>query len=120
LAGLFGPEFVARLAALPPGRWSGPVASSYGSHLVRVEARTEPEPVTLAQARATVLRDFHEEQRRTANRDVFERLKQRYQIAVDESAITNAPAKMAGRSETLALNFPPRGSRREGGSFSLA
>jgi hypothetical protein len=92
LVALFGPEFVARLAALPPGRWSGPVQSSYGSHLVRVEMRTEPEQVTLAQVRTTVVRDFQEEQRRTANRDVFERLKQRYQITVNEAAITNAPA----------------------------
>jgi len=96
LAALFGPEFAPRLAVLPPGRWSGPVLSSYGTHLVRVETRAEPEPVTLAQVRTTVLRDFQEEQRRTANRDLFERLKQRYQITVDESAITNAAAvKMA-------------------------
>lgn len=89
LASLFGPEFVAQLAALPINEWSGPVASSYGLHLVRVEARSEPKPVTLAEVQATVVRDFQEEQRRAANREVFERLKQRYQINVDEVAITN-------------------------------
>lgn len=96
LSALFGPEFTARLGTLPVGDWTGPVASSYGWHLVRVDQRMKPEPVTLAQARQAVLRDFQEEQRRTANRDIFERLKQRYQITVDEAAITNAPAvKMA-------------------------
>ncbi len=96
LTALFGPEFTTRLAALPLNAWSGPVASSYGLHLVRIEFRAEPKPVTLADVRATVLRDFQEEQRRTANREIFERLKQRYQITVDEAAITNAPAvKMA-------------------------
>jgi len=96
LTALFGPEFNARLSALPLNAWSGPVASSYGLHLVRIEFRAQPKPVTLAEVRATVLRDFHEEQRRTANREIFERLKQRYQITIDEAAITNAPAvKMA-------------------------
>lgn len=91
LSALFGPGFVARLVTLPAGDWQGPVASSYGWHLVRVGQRTAPEQVTLAQARPVVLRDFQEEQRRTANREIFERLKQRYQITVDEAAITNAP-----------------------------
>jgi len=96
LSALFGPEFVARLETLPAGGWQGPVASSYGWHLVRVGQRAEPEQVTLAQARSAVLRDFQEEQRRTANREIFERLKQRYQITVDEAAITNAlPVNMA-------------------------
>lgn len=100
LSALFGPEFAARLGTLPAGDWQGPLASSYGSHLVRVGQRTVPEPVTLAQARPAVLRDFQEEQRRTANREIFERLRQRYQITVDEAAITNAPAvKMAEASK---------------------
>lgn len=89
LAALFGPEFVAQLEKLPVGDWQGPVTSSYGSHLVRVGQRTETEPVSLAQTRPLVLRDFQAEQRRTANREIFARLKRRYQITVDEAAITN-------------------------------
>jgi parvulin-like peptidyl-prolyl isomerase len=92
LSALFGPEFAARLGTLPVGEWQGPVPSSYGWHVVRVDMRTEPEQVTLAQARPVVLRDFQEERRRTANLEIFERLRQRYQITVDEAAITNAHA----------------------------
>ena len=43
----FGAEFAKQLAAQPAGEWRGPVASSYGLHLVRVEARTEPRAVKL-------------------------------------------------------------------------
>lgn len=39
LAARFGPDFARRVMALPIGRWSGPVASAYGLHLVRVDAR---------------------------------------------------------------------------------
>jgi hypothetical protein len=92
ITALFGREFAAQVATLPEGTWSGPVASSYGLHLVRVEARAAAEPVTLDSVRAAVVRDFHDERRRTANREVFERLRERYEVAVDEAAITKAAA----------------------------
>jgi hypothetical protein len=41
LAALFGPDFPARIAPLPVDAWQGPVASSYGLHLVRIEARAD-------------------------------------------------------------------------------
>jgi peptidyl-prolyl cis-trans isomerase C len=88
----FGREFAEKLAAQPTGEWSGPVASSYGLHLVRVEARMEPRAVKFDEARETVLRDFHDERRRTANREVFEKLRERYQVTVDEAALAKAAA----------------------------
>ncbi len=35
----FGPGFAAALRDVPSGEWIGPIASSYGQHLVRIEAR---------------------------------------------------------------------------------
>ncbi len=40
----FGSEFEKALAVQAPGEWRGPLASSYGLHLVRVEARTQAAP----------------------------------------------------------------------------
>ena len=100
ITALFGREFAAQVATLREGAWSGPVASSYGLHLVRVEARAEPKPVALEAVRAAVLRDFNDERRRTANREIFGRLRERYQVAVDEAALTKAaavPAKTVQR-----------------------
>jgi hypothetical protein len=37
---LFGHDFPAKLSGLPVGRWSGPVESTYGLHLILVRART--------------------------------------------------------------------------------
>jgi len=37
LAGQFGEAFAAAIAACPPAQWCGPIASSYGLHLVLVE-----------------------------------------------------------------------------------
>jgi peptidyl-prolyl cis-trans isomerase C len=92
LIALFGPEFAKGLAAEPVGRWRGPVPSSYGVHLVYILERRAPQPVALGEVRAELIRDFNEERRRTANREVFEKLRERYQVAVDEAALTQAAA----------------------------
>lgn len=97
LVALFGPDFEAQLAVLPVGEWQGPVASSYGLHLVRVEARAEAKPMTLDALRATVTRDFNDEHRRTANRGIFDKLRERYQLSVDETALIKAAAS-AGKT----------------------
>ena len=95
----FGREFAEKLAALPTGEWSGPVESSYGLHLVRVEARLEPRAVKFDEVRETVLRDFHDDRRRIANDEVFEKLRERYQITVDEAALTKAAVPVTNTAQ---------------------
>jgi parvulin-like peptidyl-prolyl isomerase len=68
----------------------GPVGLAGGQHLVRIEARGTVQPARLDDVRATVVRDFNEERRSTANREIFEKLRERYQVVVDEAALTNA------------------------------
>jgi parvulin-like peptidyl-prolyl isomerase len=97
---LFGKDFAAQLATQPTDQWRGPLSSSYGVHLVRVERRTQPQPVGLADVRDAVLRDFTEERRRSANSALFEKLRERYEVIVDESAFNRTaavPAKVATR-----------------------
>jgi hypothetical protein len=98
IAALFGEEFAAQIATAPVGEWTGPVPSSYGSHLVRVETRGEMRPVKFNEVREAVLRDFTDERRRNANREMFEKLRERYQVTVDESAL----AKTAAPSRKIA------------------
>ena len=90
ITALFGGEFAAQLGALREGEWSEPVESSYGLHLVRVEARGLLQPASFDAVRETVARDFNEERRNTANREIFEKLRERYQVAVDEAALAKA------------------------------
>jgi hypothetical protein len=61
-------------------------------HLVKIERRRAPESVAFEEARSAVERDFNDERRLAANREMFERLKARYQITVDDAALTNVPA----------------------------
>jgi peptidyl-prolyl cis-trans isomerase C len=54
----FGDEFAASLAALPKEQWSGPVASGYGHHLVRVRSVEASGNPKLAQVRQQVENDW--------------------------------------------------------------
>jgi hypothetical protein len=54
LAARFGPAFADAAFAAPDGRWHGPVASSYGAHLVKVRARTPARVSPLAAVRSEV------------------------------------------------------------------
>lgn len=100
ITALFGGEFAAQVATLREGEWSGPITSAYGLHLVRVEMRGVSQPASFDTVRDTVVRDFNDERRRTANLEIFEKLRERYQVRVDEAALAKAAApvsKMAQR-----------------------
>jgi len=92
MTALFGGEFAAQVGTLPAGEWRGPIASTYGFHLVRVEARGAVQPASFEQVRVSVVRDFNEERRSAANREIFAKLLGRYQVAVDEAALVKAAA----------------------------
>lgn len=98
LISIFGREFANSVIEAPLDTWSGPITSSYGVHLVRVISRSELRPVELAAVRDAVLRDFLDERRKTANDEVLTRMKQHYEIVIDEAALKDAtpdPAKTA-------------------------
>jgi hypothetical protein len=54
LAASFGEAFASAATALPPGRWSGPIASSYGLHRVFVHERIPARAARLAEVRDAV------------------------------------------------------------------
>jgi hypothetical protein len=83
LAGVFGPAFADAAFALAPDVWSGPIASSFGQHLVRVFDRTGGRPATVDEARRELTRDWEEEQRAAAARTALARLRARYDIRVE-------------------------------------
>src|SRR6185369_13043625 len=99
-------------AVLPQGEWQGPIASSYGLHLVRVESRDAVQPTSLDVVRATVVQDFNEERRRTANREVFAKLRVRYQIAIDEAALAKAATSATKLAQQRNFRSPERQRRR--------
>ena len=56
----FGTEFTAEVLALPAGKWSGPVRSGYGLHVVKVFDRKPGRIPDLAEVRDKVETDLQE------------------------------------------------------------
>ena len=95
LASQLGEEFAAALRDVSLGAWQGPIASTYGLHLVLVTERTQARRPELAEVRTAVLRDYRRTKRDEANRLLLEELRAGYQIVVDEAAIGAAAAREA-------------------------
>jgi hypothetical protein len=97
-----GAEFGTAVAPLTLDQWSGPVESSYGWHLVRLERRiTAPSP-TLAAVRDAVQRDWEDEQRKRLNADLYRRLLARYDVVIHPPSAGDAQASTLTPSDSTA------------------
>jgi len=96
LAREFGGTFAEGIAKAPVGQWHGPVISGYGLHLVYVRARTEAQIAPLADVHERVAADWLIDQRQEANERVFQRLRSRYEIVVDEGVKLNTAKAAEG------------------------
>ena len=83
-AGLFGDEFAAALDRLPPGKWSGPVGSGLGQHLVRVRERHPAAPPSLAAIRQRVENDWRAAMARDRTERAYRALLKRYDVVIEK------------------------------------
>jgi hypothetical protein len=82
VAKLFGRRFAEQLLEVQVGSWQGPIESGYGLHLVRIHDKVEPRLPELAEVLNRVQVDLESERRREMNKEIFEKLKARYEIVV--------------------------------------
>ncbi len=85
VAGLFGDQFANAVFTLKPGEWHGPIASSFGLHLVRV---TEAKPVRqlgFSEVELQLRERWRDEHQREANERYYAGLLKKYDVVVDES-----------------------------------
>jgi hypothetical protein len=82
---VFGKGFADTIQARESRRWSGPVASSYGWHLVWVESVERGGPRAFEAVRAQVERDFAYQRKQEAEAALINRLKQQYEIVIEEA-----------------------------------
>ncbi len=86
--GTFGEGFFARVEALPTGIWSGPVPSAFGMHLVRIDQRLADRQPTLDQIDREVLRDWRTMRQRELREALYERMRERYEIRIEDDVAT--------------------------------
>jgi hypothetical protein len=85
---VFGDVFAAEVAKLAPGRWSGPIESGFGLHLVFVEEHEAGRPPRLDEVREAVRSDWLDARRAEANEAFYRSLRDRYEVIVDVPAAT--------------------------------
>jgi hypothetical protein len=78
-----GPGFASAVAQLEPGGWSGPVASSYGLHLVWVHERSAPGLHSTESLYAEALLAWRASQEQSAVRARLQELRTHYEVRVE-------------------------------------
>lgn len=79
----FGEQFGRSIFSLEAGKWSGPVASSYGYHLVRIDAFQQGGPQPFETARPQVLYDWQRDQQGKAEARLLSDLQKKYKVVID-------------------------------------
>ena len=85
VAGQFGDQFANAVFALKPGAWHGPIASSFGLHLVRVTEAKPARQREFSEVEPQVRERWRDEHQREANEQYYASLLKKYGVVVDES-----------------------------------
>ena len=83
VARLFGEGFAKQLSAVKPGRWQGPIPSSFGAHFAFVDERTKGSLPALDTVREAVQREWLNARRIEAEEKLYRTLRDRYHIVVE-------------------------------------
>jgi hypothetical protein len=86
LAKIFGDAFASAVATLEPGRWSEPIRSPYGLHLVWVAGRDAADLPALAAVRSRVLRAYRAERRAQYLDRMMAEVRAAYHVRVEHAA----------------------------------
>ena len=78
----YGAAFAKAATTAPVGPWQGPVASAYGLHLIRIEARRPAEPAAFEAVRDQVLDAVQSRDRAAANATFLADLRKRYRVVI--------------------------------------
>lgn len=79
----FGEDFGAALVRLPQGQWSGPVASGFGLHLVRINSIDISRKARLAEVRQQVENDWRSATREQREDKAYQALLDSYDIDIE-------------------------------------
>ena len=82
----FGTEFTAEVLSLPEGKWSGPVRSGYGLHVVKVFDRKPGRIPDLAEVRDKVETDLQYEASRAAQEQGYQEIAGKYRVVISDRA----------------------------------
>jgi parvulin-like peptidyl-prolyl isomerase len=81
----FGQEFTERVFALDVGAWRGPIASTYGFHLVKINERQAAQTVSFDEVRDVLLDEWQRERQTKLYEEYVAGLLEKYDVVIAES-----------------------------------
>jgi len=97
IAQVFGSQFAQQLQGLEPGRWSGPLRSSYGLNLVYVRERTDGKLRSLDEVRDQAQREWIRARQEELTKTVYLTLRKKYSIVVETQPVpAGGPVQSSG------------------------
>jgi len=85
----FGERFAQRVQSATLGEWSGPIASSFGMHLVHVAARSPAALPKLDSIRPIVAREWENDRRTSARTDSYQQLRGNYTVVIEAKKLAS-------------------------------
>ncbi|MCA6074966.1 peptidyl-prolyl cis-trans isomerase [Fulvivirga sedimenti] len=83
---IFGENFAEEVFTINPGEWTGPIASAYGLHLVKVQEVTAEAPAPIDLVRNEIMREIEYEEKEAAREQFFTELIRQYDIVYEGTA----------------------------------
>lgn len=84
ISNIFGPDFSTVVFKLEPELWHGPIVSSYGFHLVRINEMQAAQPKSFEDVQTQVLEEWQRVQQNRWQEKYFAYLLEKYDVIVDE------------------------------------
>lgn len=97
----FGDDFSKSLLDVNPGRWSGPIRSGFGLHLVFVRERVSVRLPDLKEARDMVKRDWTAERQKELKDAAYAKIRGRYAVMVERPNANVAPLSSAAKAKVM-------------------
>jgi hypothetical protein len=90
---IFGDGFAKRIFGMEPGRWQGPISSSFGQHFVYISKQIPGTLQPLDAVRSAVRREWSNARRLEAEQKLYSSLRERYEIVVEALPSKSAQAE---------------------------
>jgi parvulin-like peptidyl-prolyl isomerase len=98
-----GDGFAAALANLPVGKWSGPVLSGFGAHLIFINAVTPAREPAFTSIKDQLLNDYRYDYQQQFNQKVYDDFKKEYTIKL---TISDAKLQQQLTDNLIVKNAP--------------
>lgn len=83
LASQMGDAFEKAMQTTPIDSWTGPIASGFGVHLVKISQRTNPQMPSLDQVRPEVVRDYQYDKEKEIGTQLYHEIRKKYPIQIE-------------------------------------